>query len=70
MAREQRHAQVVFERADLTADGGLRQRQLLAGVREAARARDGVKDAKLVQIHVQPQLRETARLFGRFANVS
>jgi len=54
MALEQGRGNLFLQRADLAADGGLRQAQALAGMGEAARGRDRVKNAKLVSIHHVP----------------
>ena len=51
MAMEERHAEAFLERADLAADGGLAEVQRFAGMGEAARLGDGVKDPQLVPIH-------------------
>ena len=51
MAVEQRHREFLFERADLTRHGRLRQAKLLARMREAARLRCGVKNLQLVPVH-------------------
>jgi N-methylhydantoinase A len=52
VAVEQRHRQLLFERADLAGDGRLRQSKLLAGMREAARFRRCVKHLQLVPVHI------------------
>ena len=51
MAVEQRHAEAFLERADLPADRRLAEIQRLAGMGEAARLGDRVKDPQLVPIH-------------------
>ena len=52
MAMEQRHRELLLQRADLPRDGRLRQAELLAGMREAARFRRRVKHLQLVPIHI------------------
>ena len=51
MAVEQRHLEVLLERADLAADRRLRQAQIMAGMGEAAGIGHRVKDSELVPIH-------------------
>ena len=53
MTLEQRRGDFFFQRADLAADGRLAERQHLAGMGEAARRGDRVKDAKLVPVHLR-----------------
>ena len=55
MPMEQRRAEILFERADLTADGGLAETQRLPGMRERARLRRGLKNAQLIPIHPRPR---------------
>src|SRR5258708_32951094 len=52
MAVEQRYRELLLQRADLPRNGRLRQPELFAGMREAARFRRRVKDLQLVPIHV------------------
>ncbi len=52
MAVEQRDRKFLLQRADLARNRRLRQAELLAGMREAARFRRGVKHLQLVPIHV------------------
>ena len=52
MAVEQRHRELLLQRADLARHRRLRQAELLAGMREAARFRRRVKHLQLVPIHV------------------
>jgi hypothetical protein len=51
MAVEQRHLEVLLERADLTADCRLRQAEVMAGMGEAAGIGHRVKNSELVPIH-------------------
>ena len=51
VAMKQRDRQLLFERADLARDRRLRQPELLAGMREAARLGGGVKYLQLVPVH-------------------
>ena len=51
VAMEQGHFEILFERADLTADGRLAQIQDLAGVGEGSGICSGLKDPQLVPIH-------------------
>ena len=64
MAVEEGRAQLALERADLAADGGLAQAQVLTGAREAASFRDGVENPDLVPIH-DVFLVSSARVAGR-----
>jgi hypothetical protein len=57
MPVEQRHFEILLERAHLTADGGLAEPQRLAGMGEGASVRGGLKDPQLVPIHDQSSLR-------------
>src|ERR1700694_4217531 len=52
MAMEQRHRQLLLQRADLPGDRRLRQPKLLAGMRKAPCLRRSVKHLQLVPIHV------------------
>ncbi len=52
MAMEQRHRELLLQRADLPRHRRLRQPELLAGMREAARFRRRVKHLQLVPIHI------------------
>jgi hypothetical protein len=54
VALEQGRGDFFFQRADLPAHRRLAEREHLAGMREAARRCDRVKDAKLVPIHRHP----------------
>ncbi len=54
MALEQRRRDFLFQRADLPAHRRLAQGEHLAGMGEASRRCDGMKDAKLVPIHFNP----------------
>ena len=69
VAVEQRHADILLERADLPRDRRLRQMQLLGGMGERASLRRGVKHAQLVPVqrHAVPSSRLAAGLFRRFA---
>jgi hypothetical protein len=51
MAMKQRRAEILFERADLPADGRLAQTQRFAGMGERARLGRGLKNAQLVPVH-------------------
>src|SRR5437879_10798569 len=51
MPVEQRYAEAFLERADLPADRGLAQVERLAGMGEAARLGDRVKNPQLVPVH-------------------
>jgi hypothetical protein len=51
VTREKLYFKFVLPRADLAADGGLAEVQLLARVGQTARGRDGVKDAQPVEVH-------------------
>jgi hypothetical protein len=50
-ALEQPHAELALERADLLGDRGLRERQLLAGARERALARDLAERQQPPRVH-------------------
>src|SRR5260370_165055 len=52
MAVEQRHRELLLQRADLPRHGGLRQAELLAGMRKASGFRGRVKYLQLVPIHI------------------
>ena len=64
VAVEQRHLEVLLERADLAADRRLRQAQIMAGMGEAAGLGDRVEDPELVPIH-RPSAPSLARVFTR-----
>ena len=51
MAVEQRHVEIGFKGADLAADGGLRQGELMARMGKASGVRYRVKNPELVPIH-------------------
>ena len=51
VAVEQGNFQILFQRTDLAADGGLREVQLMSGMGEASRIGHGVKNAELVPVH-------------------
>ena len=54
MAVEQGSLQLALERADLAADSGLAQAQIVTGAREASRFGDGVENPDLVPVHGIP----------------
>src|SRR6202034_1155861 len=53
VAMEQRHRQLLLQRADLPRNRRLRQTELLAGMREAACFPRGVKHLQLVPVHIR-----------------
>src|SRR4029077_21195719 len=53
MAVEQRYRQFLLQRADLPRNRRLRQTELLAGMREAASFRRGVKHLQFVPVHIR-----------------
>ena len=61
MAMEQRGAQILLERPDLPADGGLAEAKPLGRAREASRLRHGVKNPDAIPIQHSNSLRRPLR---------
>src|SRR5450755_2726919 len=55
MPMKKRCAEILFESADLTADGGLAQAKRFTGMSKRAGVCRGLKDTQLVPIHIPPR---------------